>query len=80
MALLINGEKKMWWLELLGTLGAGVGFGLLSYGRLLHGFLLGLLSCCLLIPLFLLNELYFMLTLQAYFAIMNLIGIRRNWK
>lgn len=68
----------MLWVELLGTLGAGVGFGLLSYGQLLRGFLLGLFSCCLLIPLFLLNELYFMLTLQGYFAIMNIIGIKRN--
>lgn len=67
----------MKWLEIFGMIFAASGFGLISIGFLKIGFGLGLLSCCMLIPLFLSKNLYYMLTLQAYFAIMNIIGIER---
>ena len=68
----------MWVLEFVGMAFAMAGFSGLSFGYLKTGFILGLVSCSLLIPFFYLNELYFMLTLQAFFAIMNTIGIWRN--
>lgn len=72
------GGKIMWVLEFVGMAFAMAGFSGLSFGYLKIGFVLGLFSCCLLIPFFYDNELYFMLTLQAFFAIMNSIGIYRN--
>ena len=68
----------MKWLELVGVIFAAVGFGMLSTGYLLSGFCLGLVSCSLLIPVFYKNKLYLVLTLQAYFATMNSIGIWGN--
>lgn len=69
----------MEWLEFIGMAFAMAGFSGLSFGYLKTGFILGLVSCCLLIPFFFITELYFMLTLQAFFAIMNSIGIKRNY-
>jgi hypothetical protein len=69
----------MKWLEFIGVLLAAVGFGMLSTGLLKIGFLLGFLSCCLLIPFFFLNKMNFLLTLQSYFAIMNVLGIYNNF-
>ncbi len=68
----------MKWLEIFGTIFAAIGFGLLSMGLYKIGFILGFVSCSLLMPLFFKNKLYFLLTLQGYFAIMNIIGIWRN--
>jgi nicotinamide riboside transporter PnuC len=68
----------MRWLELFGTIFAASGFGLLAMGYLKIGFTVGVLSCALLLPVFWVNQLYFLLTLQAYFSIMNVIGIWRN--
>lgn len=70
----------MWILEILGMAFAMAGFSALSFGHLKIGFGLGLVSCSLLIPFFYENELFYMLLLQVFFAIMNTIGIRRNWK
>ena len=68
----------MKYLELFGTIFAATGFGLLSIGYLKIGFIFGVVSCALLLPLFFHNKLYYMLTLQSYFAIMNVIGIWRT--
>jgi len=64
-------------LEIFGVLFAAIGFGLISSGMYLTGFFLGLFSCCLLIPYFLHYNQNFLLLLQGYFAIMNLLGISR---
>jgi len=66
-------------LEIMGVLFAAVGFGLLSNGVYLIGFSCGLFSCSLLIPYFYENKQNFLLLLQGYFAIMNLMGIYNNW-
>ena len=68
----------MAFLEFFGMFFAASGFGLISFGRLKHGFILGLFSCCLLMPFFYLNNMLFMLTLQCYFAIMNTVGIGKQ--
>ena len=68
----------MWILEIVGMAFAMAGFSSLSFGRTKLGFSLGLISCSLLIPFFYEKELYYMLLLQAFFAIMNSIGLYRN--
>ena len=65
-------------MEGFGTLLAGTGFIHLSFGKLKLGFIMGLISCCLLIPVFYHQNLYYLLTLQVFFAIVNTIGIYRN--
>ena len=65
--------------ELLGTVFAASGFTLLSFGRLKYGFMVGLVSCMILIPYFYENNQIYLLTLQCFFATMNIVGIVRNF-
>ena len=64
--------------EIIGVLFAAVGFTCLSFGIYGIGFVLGLGSGFALIPYFYQNKMYPLLTLQLYFAIMNLIGLYNN--
>jgi len=64
--------------ELFGMLLAMTGFSLLSFGREIWGFGIGLASCFILIPFFADANMSYMLTLQCFFAIMNIIGLYRN--
>jgi len=78
MALLIRGESMKFY-EFFGALLAGIGFGMLSFGFYFTGFILGSLSCIFLIIYFVATKQHSLLTLQAYFSIMNVIGIINNW-
>lgn len=66
------------WLEYAGTLFAAIGFSCLSFGYLLTGFVLGLLSTICLIIYFNIHKMKSLLLLQIFFFIVNLIGIYNN--
>ena len=67
----------MKWLELIGVILAGVGFGLLSTGYLKNGFIVGLFSCLFLLVFFCKNNEAITLSLQF---IKKLISILINKK
>jgi len=69
----------MKWLEYIGVLLAGIGFSLLSIGILKIGFILGFISCLLLITFFKHNKLNGLLALQTFFLFVNVFGIYNNF-
>lgn len=71
-----NGRYKK--LELYGTTLAAIGFLLLTFGFYLVGFILGLLSCFCLIPVFNHSGLNRTMYLQIFFLCANITGIINN--
>ena len=69
----------MKWVEYIGVFFAAIGFTLLSTGLLYGGFILGVISCLLLISFFKYNKLNGLLMLQIYFLFANLYGIYNNF-
>jgi hypothetical protein len=65
--------------EFFGALLAGLGFGLLGVGYYFSGFILGSISCVFLLIHFYVTGQKSLLTLQAYFAIVNVLGIYNNF-
>ena len=63
--------------ELIGSILAAFGFSMLSFGFYGFGFTAGILSGFFLIPYFYTKNMIPLLTLQGYFAIMNVIGLGR---
>lgn len=66
-------------LEVFGTLLAALGFSLLSFNMLFHGFFIGLISCFCLIPVLYKNKLFALLGLQLFFMCANINGIFYNF-
>ena len=64
--------------EFIGVILAATGFSMLATGVYEVGFLIGLGSCAILMPYFFIKKQNFLLLLQGYFAIMNLVGLFNN--
>lgn len=64
--------------EFVGVVLAATGFGMISTGVYAVGFMFGAFSCAILIPYFFIKKQNFLLTLQGYFLIMNIVGFTNN--
>ena len=68
----------MLFLEIIGTLLAAIGFLFLSERLFLYGFILGLVSCTVLMPVLYKNKLIPLFCLQLFFLSANINGILNN--
>lgn len=70
--------QEMKTLEYIGVFLAAAGFGLLSTGYHLAGFIVGLISCIFLVIYFYKFKQFGLFSLQIYFSFANIIGIFTN--